>query len=236
MKNLIYSVLSVILIIASTIFCASAQNSETRKVTGFKYLVSGVTCDVHVKIDGTESLRISTNSDVGKVIKTFVENDTLKINYIDNLADGQGNSDGPVDIYVTAKSLSSVVKNGAGSIDIDGALTGNNVNITSNGSGIIKSSVDCKNLKIVMCCSGRINVDGTADKADITTNGASMVNGAGLKTKNALVSLTGSGDIYLSAENTVSAQIEGSGSVRYSGNAVITNSKSDGPGSISKAN
>jgi len=65
---------------------------------------------VHVKIDGTESLKISSSADVIRVIETVVENGTRKVKFKDLLKNGEGDTNGPIDIYVTAKSLSSIVK------------------------------------------------------------------------------------------------------------------------------
>jgi hypothetical protein len=234
MKRIAFSLFAVITIFTEAAPPASAQSVESRQVSGFNSMVSGEALNVHVKIDGTESLKISTRSDVIKFISTVVEDGTLKIKFKDNLKAGEGDSDGPIDVYVTAKSLSSVIKEGSGSVDVDGAVTGNDVNIVLNGSGNIKSSVKSENLKLTISGAGAIRLSGTADKAEVTIAGPGQMNGRDLKTRHASVMITGAGSAYLSADKTVSAHIIGAGSVVYSGNARVTDSKTIGSGGISK--
>jgi hypothetical protein len=56
-----------------------------------------------------------------------------------------------------------------------------------------------------------------------------------LKTGSTSVMITGSGSAYFSADKTVSAHIVGSGSVVYSGNASMSDVKTIGSGSVTKA-
>ena len=157
MKKITYTLFAVIMFIAATRNSVSAQSVESRQVSGFSGISSEVPYTVHVKIDGTESFKISTRSDesdIIKLIETVVENGTLRIKFKDHLEDGQGNTEGPVDIYVTAKSVSSLVKQGSGFITVDGAITGSNANIVLNGSGKITSSIKSGNLQVAITGPG----------------------------------------------------------------------------------
>ncbi len=236
MKRVTYTLLAVMMVITATTLPAAAQSTESRQVSGFTRIECGEVLNVHVKIDGTESLKISSSADVIRVIETVVEHGTLKIKFKDHLKNGEGEANGPLDIYVTAKSLSSVVKEGSGSIDIDGTVTGRDVSIILNGSGNVKASVKSENLKVTLNLSGNIYLSGMADKAKIMINGPGQVDGQDLKTKDASVKITGAGSAYLSAEKTISAKINGPGGVVYSGNAtVIDSEKAVGTGGIKKA-
>lgn len=236
MKRLAYTVLAVMMLVSAIKLPALAQSEETRQVSDFNSIVSGEVLSVHVKIDGTESLKISARADIIKVIETVVENGTLKIKFKDNLKSGEGDSDGPIDIYVTAKSLSSLVKEGSGYLTVDGPLTGGDVSIISNGSGIVRASVESGNFKVTINGPSNVGLSGAADKAEVTITGPGTMNGRDLKTKDASVMITGAGSAYFGADKTVSAHIAGSGGVVYSGDATVTESKIDGSGTISKAN
>lgn len=61
------------------------------------------------------------------------------------------------------------------------------------------------------------------------------MNGKGLKTNSASVSIAGSDNAYFNADKTVSASIVGSGNVVYTGNATISSSRIVSSGSVSKA-
>ena len=236
MKKIAYSLLTVIILLATATLPCQAQSVETRQVSGFNKIVSGEALTVHVKIDGTETLKISTRADVMKFIETVVKNGTLTIKFKDNLKNGEGDTDGPIDIYVTAKSLSSIVKESSGSIEVDGTLTGSKVSLIVNGSGNIKSSVKSENLQASIKGSGIIFIDGATDEAKMTIDGPGTMNGRNLKTKGASVVITGAGSAYFAADKTVSAHIEGPGGVIYSGNAILTDSKIVGEGGVRKVN
>lgn len=234
MKKIAHTLLVVMLVFTAA-FTASAQSEESRPVSGFNRIASGGPFNVHVKINGTESLRISSRADIIKLIETVVEDGTLKIKFRDHLRDGEGDSDGPIDIYVTAKSLSSLANAGSGSIKVDGTVTGSNVSVVLSGSGDIESAVRSENLRATISGSGSIKLNGSADEAKVVISGSGEMNGHDLKTKDATVTITGSGNAYFSADKTVSARIVGSGNVVYSGNATITDSRTVGSGSVSKA-
>jgi len=234
MKRITHTLLAVMVLFTAAL-TASAQSEESRPVSGFNRIASGGPFDVHVKIDGTESLKISAPADIRKLIETVVEDGTLKIKFRDHLHNGEGDTEGPIDIYVTAKSLSSLSNAGSGSIKVDGTVSGSNVSVIVSGSGNIESSVKSGNLHATISGSGSIHLDGSTDEAKVMISGSGEMNSRNLKTNDASVTITGSGNAYFTAEKTVSARIVGSGNVIYSGNATITESKTIGSGGVSKA-
>jgi hypothetical protein len=233
MKRLAYTIFAAILVIAVS-FKASAQSGESRQVSGFSKLASSGPFDVHVNINGTESLKISAGSDIIHEIETVVEDGTLKIKFKHHHEWG-GDHDGKIDVYVTAKSLSSLINSGSGSIRVEGAaVSGDNVEMILSGSGDIESTVKSGNLHATISGSGSIHLKGTADETKVVISGSGEVKGKELKTNSASVVITGSGSAYFTADKTVSAHIVGSGNVIYSGSATITDSRTIGSGSVSK--
>jgi hypothetical protein len=234
MKRIAYTFFAAILVFAATL-TASAQSGETRQVSGFHGIASSGPFDVHVNINGTESLKISASSKIINEIETVVEDGTLKIKFKHHDDWNHDGDYGRIDIYVTAKSLSSLVNAGSGSIKVQGTVSGGDVNVVLSGSGDIETSVKSGNLHTTISGSGSIDINGSADEAKVTISGSGEVNGKDLKTNDASVTITGSGSAYFSADKTVSARIIGSGNVVYSGHATIAESKTIGSGSISKA-
>ncbi|MDR3694519.1 head GIN domain-containing protein [Mucilaginibacter sp.] len=233
MKRLTYTFCAVMLIIIAS-FNALAQSGESRQVSGFHSIASAGPFDVHVNINGTESLKISAGSEIIKEIETVVEDGTLKIKFKHH---HEWNSDnyGKIDVYVTAKSLSSLVNSGSGSIRVEGAaVSGEEVNVVLNGSGDIESAVKSGNLHATISGSGSILLRGSSDETKVVISGSGEVKAKALKTNSASVVISGSGNAYFNADKTVSAHIVGSGNVVYSGNATITDSKTVGSGSVSK--
>jgi len=98
MKKIIYTIFAVILIAAATLK-ASAQSDETRQVSGFSSIASYGPFNIHVKIDGTESLKISASTDVIKEMETVVEDGKLKIKFKTHIQWNEENY-GKIDIYL----------------------------------------------------------------------------------------------------------------------------------------
>jgi hypothetical protein len=233
MKKISLTLFAVILFIAATLN-ASAQKEETRQVTGFNGISSGGSFNVHVKIDGTESLKIVADEDVLPKIETIVENNKLEIRFKKS-SFWHNVRTGKIDIYVTAKSLSSLALSGSGSIKLDGNLSGNDVKVTVSGSGNIVSTVKANELNTSMSGSGSIKIDGSSTNTNISVSGSGSIHGRDLKTENVSVSVSGSGNVNIHADKSLSAHIAGSGNITYSGNATVSNVSTAGSGRIRKA-
>jgi hypothetical protein len=125
MKKIVYSIFAAVLVFAAT-SKASAQSEQTRQVSGFNSIASGGPFDVHVKIDGTESLKLVANADIINEIETVVEDRKLKIKFKHR---DEWNDDhyGKIDVYITAKALSALSNAGSGAMTVDGELHGDRV-------------------------------------------------------------------------------------------------------------
>jgi len=211
---------------------ASAQ--ESRQVSGFNAVASAGPFNVHIKIDGTESVKVDADAGIINQIETVVEDGTLKIKFKNH--ENWGHSDiHKAEIYVTAKSLNALANAGSGSMEVEGTISTSDFKVVLSGSGSIRASVKSEGLRAVISGSGSIKLDGTAANADITISGSGQVQGHDLKTESAKVVITGSGNVSLAAEKTVSAHITGSGNVNYTGNASVTDSRYTGSGRVHKA-
>ena len=230
----LFLALLLMLTIASQTAFAKVTADQTRPVSGFNSIASSGSFHVYVKIDGTESLKISADDAIIDKIETVVENGTLKIRFKKEFGwNNHGNSN--ADIYVTAKSLSSLVNSGSGSIKVEGAASASTFKLVLSGSGnITAASVKAEKIDGVISGSGNINVNGgSAADAHIAISGSGSFDAKGLKTESTKVSISGSGNVYINAEKELSASLIGSGSVRYTGNASVHTSKL-GSGSVSK--
>ncbi|MBB6127222.1 GIN domain-containing protein [Mucilaginibacter lappiensis] len=63
-----------------------AQSGQTRSVSGFSSIESGGPFNVHIKITGTESVRLDIDDDVVNDVKTEVEDGVLKIGFRNNFS------------------------------------------------------------------------------------------------------------------------------------------------------
>lgn len=212
-------------------FNASAQ-MVTRNVSGY----SGIECNgpfnVSVKIDGTESLKLNVDADMLDNIKTDVEDGVLKVRFKDGWKN-HGNFK-RADIYITAKRLSYLANGGSGSTVLTGTLTGEHAKIAVSGSGNLKGSVTSQSLELRVSGSGSATVNGSTSQAEISVSGSGSINGKQLKAEIVNARISGSGEVVIIANQSVSGHISGSGSLQYSGKATIVGSHYSGSGRITK--
>jgi hypothetical protein len=232
MKRLSYLILSAAIFSLVTIK-ASAQR-QTRSVSGFNSIASAGPFNVYVKLDGNESVKVEADADVINDIETVVEDNTLKIRFKDR--EYRHHNIHKAEVYVEAKSLNALLNSGSGGIKVDGVINTESFKAVLSGSGNISTSVKSGNLHAVISGSGSIKLSGNAEDANFVITGSGEISGKDLKTSAVIATITGSGNIYVEAEKSVTAHITGSGSVIYSGNANEMNSRYTGSGRVSKEN
>jgi Putative auto-transporter adhesin, head GIN domain len=210
----------------------SAQSTENRSVSGFNSIANAGSFSVHVKITGAESLKITADASIIDEIETVVEGGNLEVRF--KHPHEQHHYNGRVDVYITAKSLNALVCSGSGSIEVDGALKGNQADVTLSGSGTISSGVASGKVEATISGSGKINLNGSTGKTTVTISGSGELRAGDLKTDVAEINTTGSGNVHLNVSKSISAQIVGSGNVYYTGTATISDVKTIGSGRIHK--
>jgi hypothetical protein len=220
-------------VITGLMGAAPALQAQMRSVSGFSGVANDGSFAVHVKIDGTESLKIvGADAATADKIESVVMGGNLELRW--RRGTESHNYSGSIDVYVTAKSLSSLNCTGSGSLDVEGVVSGDHVDVYLTGSGSITSAVNATSLGITVSGPGAVRLKGKADQTIIKVTGSGKISADGLATDVADVSVAGSGDTYITVNKTISANIVGSGSVHYSGNGTIGSVRTVGSGRISK--
>ena len=237
MKKLTITLLSITMLVAATIK-ASAQDVsiQNRQASGFSAISSGGPFNVHIKMDGTESVKVEADTKYINEIETVVEGNTLKIQFKDHRWSNRYNDLHKADIYVSAKSLNSLVNSGSGSMSVDGTIsTSDEFKTILSGSGNISATIKSDGLRARISGSGSIKLKGSCGDAELNISGSGQIEAKDLKAQAVSAGVTGSGNVSITAEKTVSARITGSGNVVYSGNATITDTRTIGSGRVSRA-
>jgi hypothetical protein len=229
MKRLVFILFAVALVSAATI---NARAQESRQVSGFNSVASAGPFNVHIKIDGNESVKVDADADVINDIETVVEGNTLKIRFKDR--EYRHHNIHKAEVYVEAKSLNSLLNAGSGSIKVDGTISTDNFKAVLSGSGNISTAVKSESLHAVISGSGSVNLSGGTGEADMVITGSGEIDGRHLKAGSVVGTITGSGNIYIEAEKSIVGRITGSGSVIYSGNATSVTSHTTGSGRVTK--
>lgn len=226
-----------VLLMASTIkVSAQAVSEQTRSVSGFTGVSSAGPFRVHIIMGNTESVKLNIDAEYIDKVETVVENGNLAIRFKKSSGGwNQGYNLHTADVTVTAKSLSSLINSGSGTITVDGAITSDDFKTVLSGSGEITApSVKVSNeLTARISGSGSINIGGSSASVNAQISGSGEIKAKGFSTSDATVTISGSGSVYLKADKQLTANLVGSGNVYYAGNPQ-TNTHKVGSGTVQK--
>lgn len=115
---------------------------------------------------------------------------------------------------LTVKSLSGISNVGNGSIDVSGLFV--------------------PALKVAGLGAGGMVMRGTADDLTVVLQGSGSYDGSALRSRRAVVMVSGSGSAVVSVSDRLDARVNGSGSIQYTGDPTVTRQVA-GSGSVRKA-
>lgn len=105
------------------------------------------------------------------------------------------------------------------------------------GSGLMNLDlfkVDNKNLKIELNGAGSIDAKGRTGRFDVTISGSGTIAATGLEAENVSVTINGAGQVGVFASRSLEAEINGTGSIEYSGEPASVQQQISGMGSLIK--
>lgn len=200
------------------------QISEARKIK-----VSG---DMDVYIDqGPRSLKVEADDNILQYIETTVNDNWLEIRTRDNV---NINTNEPVKVYITTPEVTDLNVSGSGNIKSNSLFsTDNNTSFSISGSGDITAAINAPKVETHITGSGNLHISGETKDVKIRISGSGNYDGPDLKAENVDVSIAGSGDANVFADDKLKASVAGSGNVKYRGNATV-DSHIAGSGSVNK--
>ena len=181
--------------------------NETRVMEDFHSVRLQIEADVYLLQDDEQTLRLETHENLLPIVDTYVSNGELIIKSNHNIRRARR-----LKVYISAPDFQNITLTGSGDIESENCL-------------------DLDNLKLKISGSGKINLCGMVDNLTASVTGSGDINSYGLNAKVVDASLSGSGNIKVTAEETLTIKISGSGDVYYKGNPQI-NSKVSGSGRI----
>lgn len=211
----------------------SVQNTEDRHLSGFSAVAVSGSWDIYITQGSTESVKVEAPSDVIGKIVTEVDGGTLKI-HSKNENWGWNTGNKKIAIYITAKSLNSIVMSGSGDIYFKNGIKGDKLALRVSGSGDISGRITVNDLESSISGSGDIKVSGSAKTSTVKVVGSGDFTGADLVTQNSMVKVAGSGDARVNASQKVDASVVGSGDIYYTGGATNVSTSSTGSGDVHK--
>lgn len=128
---------------------------------------------------------------------------------------------GEIRYELTVPHLAEITLNGSGDVVATVSAAGS-LQLDLEGSGDVAwTGLDAEDVTVRVAGSGEVEVAGTTGALGIEVDGSGDVDAEELVALDAVVSIAGSGDVYVSARDTLSADISGSGQVTYSGDPEV---------------
>ena len=204
--------------------------SQARDVSGFTAVRLDYPASVLIRQGQSEALRIEAEDNVMAEISTQVVNGTLEIKPVRSQR-LHVNPTEPVRITITVRDLKDVRCEAAGDITVQD-LNAADLSVGLNGAGSINlDNARLKSLEAVLRGAGSLRASGEAESLRVELDGLGNFDGAGLRTREAAVSLNGMGSAEVWVESNLAASIGGLGSVGYYGSPQVSKSVS-GLGSV----
>ncbi len=223
-----------------------SEDIELAEVTGIK---SEIAANIYLTHNNEQSVSIKAQKNIIDNMQFTIQDGMLTIYY-----DRKVKSHKDVNIYISIDQLNYVNLIGSGEIKTTNNFVTNIFAAKLSGSGSINIIVDAKEaesqitgsgdirltgnyeyLEATILGSGNINCKGMANITDFSIDGSGNINAFNLTTSKATSSITGSGNLEITANNTLDVNISGSGNVYYKGYPTI-NSNISGSGKVKDAN
>jgi hypothetical protein len=185
------------------------RTTQTRDVADFTRIDNRDSVDVRLYVGEPQQVRVRAGENVIDDVRTVVRDGTLELTF-DH--DGFGGND--VVVEASVPRLTGIQASGSGDIDADG-IEADAFELRSDGSADIALA-------------------GTVGSLAVELDGSGDAGLGDLAAREARVSVSGSGDADVRADERLDIAVDGSGDVRYHGDPALTQHV-DGSGDLSRA-
>jgi hypothetical protein len=183
--------------------------SQTRDVAAFTRIDNRDSVDLRLHVGEPQRVRVRAGEKVIDDVRTEVRDGTLRVTF-----DHSGFTLGDVVVEASVPRLLGIEVSGSGDVDADG-IDADAFDVRSDGSADIA-------------------LDGKAERLAVELDGSGDAHLADLTAREAKVSLGGSGDADVRADQRLDVSVDGSGDVRYRGNPELEQ-QVDGSGDVRRA-
>ena len=211
--------------------CITGNNnfeSESRALADFNKIDYQIEGNLIVRKASENRIEIEGSSNQLNYIKTKVENGRLKIYSSQCLK----NTD--LNFVVYTEDLSEVKLAGSGDVEVMDDFASKELNFEVSGSGKLSAPAEAELVTTKLSGSGSITLEGYCQNFESQISGSGKIHGYALVANSANATISGSGDLEIFVNSTLTSNISGSGSVRYKGNPPIVNSNISGSGRVTK--
>ncbi|MEO1286347.1 MAG: head GIN domain-containing protein [Chloroflexota bacterium] len=245
-------VLSMLLVACNAQTGNGDVTTRTVDVSEFEKMQLALSGQALVTVGDTQSVEITTDSNLQDLLVVEVRGDTLHIGLQNNTAianptemtftvvvprlnevNVSGSGTVIIDDFTTDEMAFNV--SGSGDVEMD-SLTTNTLDISVSGSGSVTiDEVEAESIETSITGSGTVTLGGETESIDVSVSGSGDLEAFELEVETASVRVQGSGNVQITVNDSLTGSISGSGDVNYRGNPELDVNVS-GSGEINESN
>lgn len=189
------------------------------EIDDFSTLKAWGAVDIVLKKGDKASVRVENHDEsCDDAIHINTKSNTLEV-YSDYKAGKKNNCN--VTVYVTVVDLEKINCSGASTIETEGELKLNELDITVSGASEIHMDLVLEILKIDASGASEIVLNGKADEMKLINSGATDFKASGFEVKSATVDCSGASEVSLNVTTHLDIKASGASDVEYTGAATI---------------
>ena len=237
----IQKLLLTLLIVTTTLSIADAQNwwknrikgegdveKQTLDVEAFDGFTLAVSANLYVRQGDKHEIVVKAQPNIIDNIMLKMDGDHLKITYDRPVWRSKG-----ITIYMTTPSLDKIGVSGSGNVSGDGKFTNlGELKVMVSGSGNVTFDCEAQSVYAKISGSGNVNLGGSGSSLTGQISGSGNLKAGDMEVADASVKVSGSGNVYVHATESLEASVSGSGDIKYKGRPRLK-AKSSGSGNIS---
>ena len=202
--------------------------SENRKVDKFTQIQFSGVYQVILKAGNRPNIEIETDENLQEYIEVDQHGKRVIVTTTDRIKSRDG-----IKVYVTYTDLNSIEIGGVATIESDGPIVTDILELAISGAGSVDLEIEAQELELRVSGAGAIQLRGQVDKQTIRMSGAGDLEAYDLVSKYCKITLSGIGSAEIFVEEELEASISGVGGISYRGNPNKVHDDISGLGKIS---
>lgn len=187
---------------------------RTLELDNFDKVGLSIPATVYVEAGNTQSVRVEGQANLIENLKTEVRGGSWNIGWEEQVRSGDR-----LTIYITLPELNGAAVSSSGKlIGKSPFRSSERFEMAVSGSGLLQLEIEAPSVQSAVSGSGSIEVSGKTTDVEMAVSGSGSIRGMDLKADNCQVAVSGSGNCYITAGNSLEAAVSGSGGVFYGGN------------------
>lgn len=206
---------------------------ESIEIDGVKRLKLSGMFNVNISQYDQESLEIFGSEDLVKKLKVKQTGDLLELTLNEKTGGGFFRKKG-IRIDLTVADLKELAFDGAGNIKTEHALSLDDLRIIGNGVGNIQLEIEAKSVDSKLNFVGNMELKGEAESFYIVNEGIGNIDASKFTAQKVDLVSSGIGSVSVHCEDELSIEVNGIGSVTYTGKPTVISEKVSGIGKVNR--